>query len=317
MEQWQDIANFLKSKTWDITEEWLEEVKNNLIWGQSFLSLSDEDIIGNVPTIIGGIANVIQDPVFLEDFQPGGHMYSVAAEMGRARQNKGYPIEKVLADFSLLRQKIWDFCKNRLPIEPENFFELQRRLNQTIDKMLENTIQSFHQKSSTELLELAFKDKLTGFLHLKALLQIADSEVMRARRYHRSLSFAIIDIDSFHRFNLEHGRLAGNQLLQSIAQNITQLIRITDKTARIGGDEFGILMPETTTDEAKIALERIRRQIRQETHRQQAMATLSIGIASYPDNAANCEDLFNEGRSALISAQKDGGDRIAVALKKN
>lgn len=317
MEQWQEIAGSLKSMTWDITEDWLEEAKNDLIISQNFLSLPDEEIISDLPSLIGGIANVVQDPVYLEDFQLGGHIHSLAQDLGRSRQFNGYQIEKVLSDFSLLRQKIWSCCKNKMQLKTDVFYELEQRINSAIDKIAEATIQGYHQKSSIELIELAYKDKLTGFYHLKALMQIVDEELLRAKRYHRPLSFAVLDIDRFREFNRRNGRLAGNQLLQEIARNIIQHVRATDKAARLGGDEFGILMPETEIEAAKQAIERVRRQIKQETRRNETMATLSIGVASYPKNVSASDELMRESRLSLVRAQKDGGDTISLSTKKS
>lgn len=317
MERWQEIADLLKAKTWDITEEWLGESKNDLTVDDNLLSMPDEEIISDVPTLIGGIANAVQDPVYLEDFQPGGHVHTVALEFGRSRQNNGYQIEKVLADYSLLRRKIWSCCKHRLNLNPDRFFELEHRVNLAIDRITEASMQSFHQNNSVELTELAQKDKLTGFFHLKALKQMLDDEVTRARRYHRPLSLAIIDIDKFRQFNQDYGRSAGDQLLQDVARNIFQIVRATDRSARLSGDEFGVLMPETDIKKAKAVVERVRRNIKLETIRHETMATLSIGIAAYPANVSNKDELLREGRLALTRAQEEGGDFVWISTKES
>lgn len=311
MEAWQQVAGLLKDKIWDISEEWLQESKNDLL-NLDFLSLADEDIISNLPTLMVGIVKVVEDPAYLEDFLPGGHIYLAAQELGRERQENGYQINKVFADYSLLRQKIWNLIRNNqhFNIESKNILELEDRINTAIDKMTESTIQSFYQKSSVELIEIAFKDKLTGFPHLKAFFNTLDTEINRARRYQHPLSLAIIDIDNFTNYNREHGRFAGNNLLRDIARNIYRLVRTTDKFARLGSDEFAILTPETEPINARKASERIRQQVKQETHRRDAMATLSIGMAAYPANADSKDELILECQKSLIQAQKNGGDNI-------
>jgi len=313
MDEWQVIAYMLKDKIWDISEEWLRESKNDLL-DQDFLSLADEDIISNLPTLMGGIVKAVEDPAYLEDFQSGGHIYSASQELGRERQQNGYQIEKVFADYSLLRKKIWDTIRdNQLScMDTNNILELEARINTAIDKICESTIQSFYQKSSIELIEIAFKDKLTGFPHLNAFFNTLDTEINRARRYQHPLSLAIIDIDNFTNYNNEHGRFAGNNLLRDIARNIYRLVRTTDRFARLGSDEFAILAPETQLDNARNPSERIRQQVKQETHHRGAMATLSIGMAAYPANADNRDELLAACQKSLVEAQKNGGDNICL-----
>jgi len=120
-----------------------------------------------------------------------------------------------------------------------------------------------------------------------------------------------IDIDNFKQFNLEEGRLEGNQLLRAIAREILGVVRSIDFAARLGGDEFAILMPQTTAQRGCQAAERIRRRVRQ-LRRDEHMATVSVGIAAYPEDAGSKEDLIKKARSAMRRAQRDGGDIVRV-----
>ena len=278
---------------------------------QTYLSADAQDLIDQLPTVIGGIAKVIHNPMYLMDLEPGGSLHLVCAQFGRFRHENGYQIEKLIGDLSLLRQKLWVFCERIVPPAGVDFFELERRLNLAVDRVTVAVVDAYYNRSCAELIELAQKDKLTGFLHLKAFGQVLDRELARSKRYRQALSMVSIDIDNFKQFNLEEGRLEGNQLLRAIAREILGVVRSIDFAARLGGDEFAILMPQTTAQRGCQAAERIRRRVRQ-LRRDEHMATVSVGIAAYPEDAGSKEDLIKKARSAMRRAQRDGGDIVRV-----
>ena len=104
-------------------------------------------------------------------------------------------------------------------------------------------------------------DPVTGVANRRRFGAALEAEVLRARRYKRTLSVAVLDIEGFQRINEEFGHEIGDALLRNVAQCLSSTVRQTDLVARVGGDEFAILFPETARPEAMIALARVRAQI--------------------------------------------------------
>ena len=302
-----EVSRQLRACAWDIFEDWLEETKFDSGMEQAGVSTDIEQVLDELPTLIGGMTKIIQDPMFLMDLEQGGRLYEIAKLFGNYRYEAGYQLDKILEDFSLLREKLWLFCERFVAPENRSLFELERRLNVALDRVIIIAVEAYYNRSSSELMELAQKDKLTGFLHLKAFRQTLDSEVARSKRYRVPLTLICADLDNFKQFNIEEGRLEGNRLLREVAREISEVIRTTDHAARLAGDEFAIIMPHTNIKNAKRGAERVRRNVRK-LRRDVNRVTLSLGLASFPDNASDNEKLIEQARSALYSAREKGGD---------
>ena len=104
-------------------------------------------------------------------------------------------------------------------------------------------------------------DPVTGLANRRRFCAVLEAEVLRVRRYKRTLSVAVLDIEGFHSVNDEFGHDTGDAVLRSVAQCLASTVRQTDLVARVGGDEFALLFPETSRPEAMIALARVRGQI--------------------------------------------------------
>jgi diguanylate cyclase (GGDEF)-like protein len=100
-------------------------------------------------------------------------------------------------------------------------------------------------------------DPVTGVANRRRFCAALEAEVLRARRYKRSLAVAVLDIEGFRGINDEFGHGTGDAVLRSVADCLSSTIRQTDLVGRVGGDEFGVLFPETTRSEAMIALARV------------------------------------------------------------
>jgi diguanylate cyclase (GGDEF)-like protein len=143
-------------------------------------------------------------------------------------------------------------------------------------------------KSNDRATERAQTDYLTGVANSRYFYEVANNELNRARRHNRPLTVAYIDIDNFKLVNDQWGHSAGDLLLKKVAETIHSNIRVIDSIARIGGDEFIILFPETGPDTANYVINRIQKGLVEIFQENQRPITLSIGVLTcvkLPDSA--------------------------------
>jgi diguanylate cyclase (GGDEF)-like protein len=161
------------------------------------------------------------------------------------------------------------------------------------------------ERANAELLSLSITDPLTGLLNRRKFEETMASEVARAKRY-APMSLLMIDLNRFKAINDRYGHPAGDEALKMVARTLQEGSRSTDYCARIGGDEFAVILPHTDASSAKVVRDRILRRIA----RIQATAggeefgiSLSIGIATLPGDADDAEALIAAADSAMYRAK--------------
>ncbi|HPQ70168.1 MAG TPA: sensor domain-containing diguanylate cyclase [bacterium] len=171
--------------------------------------------------------------------------------------------------------------------------------------------------NNATLYEMAITDELTKIFIRRYFNIKLDGEVKRVRRYGGQLSLAICDLDHFKSVNDTYGHQAGDVVLYTIAQLIKNNCREIDVAARYGGEEFAVIMPETGIDGAKILAERVRTAVAgtkiEEVPRQ---LTISIGIATFPDDADDVKSLIAAADAALYGAKNGGRNQVMVYSKE-
>jgi diguanylate cyclase (GGDEF)-like protein len=172
--------------------------------------------------------------------------------------------------------------------------------------------------------ELAITDGLTG-LYVQSYFRERLGEEMRRSVSHKlPLSVAILDIDYFKRVNDTYGHTAGDTVLTQIGDFLRHRLRETDFVSRYGGEEFGVVMPQTDSAEAFRVIEEIRKSIEAEKfflpiesfHPVQVKVTLSSGLASLGARKISEEDLLKNADEALYSAKESGRNRTEISKKK-
>jgi len=160
---------------------------------------------------------------------------------------------------------------------------------------------------------LASHDAMTGAYLRSAFLDRLESEVARARRHDRPFALLMLDLDQFKRINDEHGHTAGDKVIVDFAARVTALLRQQDMLCRYGGEEFVLLLPETSLANGTLVAERIRQRVT-EARPDVSPYTVSIGVVGANGKAANDANVLLEAAdSALYEAKRGGRNRVEVA----
>lgn len=160
--------------------------------------------------------------------------------------------------------------------------------------------------------ELSSRDSLTGVLNRRGLRQFAHRELLRAQRTGNPFSLALADIDFFKNINDRYGHAAGDEVLKTIADIIKSNLRETDLVARWGGEEFLILLTDTTVDRAAGILERLRTKIEKTSFsflESGKSLTVSFGLTVFMPGKS-LETLIEEADAALYEAKRTGRNRV-------
>ncbi len=177
----------------------------------------------------------------------------------------------------------------------------------SVDKML----------GQREALErLTVTDILTGLPNRRALLQSAQRLLVRQRPEGQPISLALLDVDHFKRVNDRAGHPQGDRMLEEMGRRLATFVRSGDTVARLGGEEFGLLMPDTDAAGAQALAERIREDI--ERHfsgltEDGDQLTVSVGVATSRDSeAVQFDTLYARADEALYKAKREGRNRVVV-----
>ena len=218
-------------------------------------------------------------------------------------------VDEIPEDLTV-RAESFDFIKR--PINPK---ELTTRVD-SLGKVM---------KYKNNLKTIAITDELTGLYNRKYLHSRLDAEISRAKRYNTSLSCVLIDIDFFKTVNDMYGYDWGDVLLKKIAQMLEALIRKEDILTRYGDEEFILVLPNTSEEQAFIFAERFRRDIEKmefipASEEERHPITISGGISAYPflENVEeNSNTIIRYAEHALYSAKKRGKNQIVQFSKMN
>ena len=159
---------------------------------------------------------------------------------------------------------------------------------------------------------LAVRDDLTCLYNLRFFNRSLETEHQRATRFGRAYSLIFLDLDGLREVNARRGHLAGGQVLKQVGEFLNGRIRRIDIPARIGGDEFVVICPETQKDAARMVAERLRYGIQrlQDGNGKSLGITASIGVASFPDDGDQPDDVLQRADRALYEAKALGKNRV-------
>lgn len=373
-----DIAQLLTNSIDEISRRWVDELRRTERTDVHKQLLSSE-IIGGVKGMLSNFAQAIATvespdgdnapvPFVLGSAQqpltttgnlaakfktrplegPLALARQAAASLGRLRHKQGYEIQEVLYEFVKLRQEIWHALRSspNLPKRQSQAVDAYAYIDRLLDELMLTTVENFYNTSVHDLEKRAIRDPLTGLYNKDYFHQRLNEELRRSVRYAQPISVAMIDMDLLKTVNDTYGHPAGDEVIRAVATAIKDRCRQTDVPCRYGGDEFAVILPETTKAQARTYAERVVQALYSlqivivpgshgidpaDTPRDTApdllarnssgpsdaspvvapVPTVSIGIASFPEDARNPETLLAKADEALYRSKHEGRNRIS------
>ena len=189
------------------------------------------------------------------------------------------------------------------------------RIKQLNEELQEKIIEL--EATKERLRQLSITDGLTELYNHRYFKEHLDQELSRAQRHNLSVSLVMSDIDHFKRYNDQHGHPAGDDLLHTVGGLLRDNIRKNDLAARYGGEEFSLVLVETNKLAAGIVAEKIKRLVAEHEFgnangRGGHHITVSMGVATFPDDAADAESLIRSADARLYRAKQNGRNRVVL-----
>jgi diguanylate cyclase (GGDEF)-like protein len=153
-------------------------------------------------------------------------------------------------------------------------------------------------------------DNLTGLANSKAFIDALSGEIDRSMRYQRVISLIYMDVDNFKTVNDSHGHNVGDKALKETAKVLKYVFRASDTAARMGGDEFAVLLPETDNVSAMIAAEKLRGEFQKMAEKNQWPISLSIGVATFTNPPRDGDQIIKLADDLMYAAKRNGKNNI-------
>jgi diguanylate cyclase (GGDEF)-like protein/PAS domain S-box-containing protein len=201
----------------------------------------------------------------------------------------------------------------------ENLRDSQQRLAISAASQIALSLANLQLRET--LREQAIRDPLTRLFNRRFLEESLDRELQLAGRKKQSIAVLFLDLDHFKRFNDSFGHDAGDMVLRSLADLFRNVFRATDICCRYGGEEFAIIMPESSSQNAAIRADALRSQVKslRLQYKKQTLGqlTISVGVAAFPEHGSNSRDLLKIADQCLYESKARGRDVVTVAAPQN
>lgn len=165
--------------------------------------------------------------------------------------------------------------------------------------------------------EVAHVDPLTFLVNRRTIIRELQDEVLRAERYHSTLSVSVVDVDNFKAVNDTHGHPFGDEVLRQVAYQLRESVRHPDVVGRYGGEEFLIILPNSDSTAASEQAVRLCKRVREmviSAKEHEVNVTLSVGIAQFRVGVDTWDSLLNRADNAMYEAKHNGRDRWSIAV---
>lgn len=235
-------------------------------------------------------------------------------DIDKVSSEEAREIRSVISAPLLEGKKILGILRVDSPL-PCHFTTEDLRFLRTIADLTSIAVENAQLYQSLE--DLAIKDGLTGLYLRRHLVTRFDEEIGRSLRSKQDLSFMLIDLDYFKKYNDSFGHIAGDIVLRNVATVLTEHFKEPGNlVCRYGGEEFCVLLPGCSKAKAATLAEELRHKIHDQQimlRRQKTSVTVSIGVATFPKDASLKEELILKADEALYKAKRGGRDQVCLA----
>jgi len=226
----------------------------------------------------------------------------------------GGPRKVLVWEFQNTVNKRWYQCRDQaIRWIDGHLVRLEIATDITDKKQAEEELKAAKQRAE----ELSQRDELTGLKNRRAFFEQAKRTLEQARRFRHPVSVVMMDIDHFKMINDSHGHAFGDKVLQAVANVLQKAMREIDVVARIGGEEFALVLPETPLEDIGCLAERLRSEIEDlvvANGGEKIKITASFGVASCTDGRGDIDTLLTDADDALYVAKKAGRNQVKTGV---
>jgi diguanylate cyclase (GGDEF)-like protein len=298
------LAEEMTAAAWALALEVVEEgLRDDQI--PSLERLGREGQLGDIPTFITELAGELRDP------QPGrvrrgSQLAALVRDHARVREELGFAPREIVTEFLVLRRVLWRFVGRRTSaLGTDDVLVLERRLNDTIDRLVTECVVAYFDRATLELADQARRDPLTRLLNHQAFSDELEAELDRAKRYGHGLTLVVFDIDEFKAINDTYGHPEGDRVLREIARLLQEGRRGSDLAGRMGGDEFAVALIQSDAGAGDHFVARLQEGIAA-GNLPEGFA-VSAGQAHYPSEGETAPELFRVADGRLYEAKRATG----------
>ena len=269
----------------EIISRWLESVRAER--GVTAVGDAGDPLLpDSAPLVLDEILRAVES----DGGEIGPEKICRAARHGCERARQRLDVKDLVREYQLLREHIFLYLREHAAqpagLAPGDLMNICRRVGLAVDEAVRETVGAFVEEHTGQLRHLSRTDSLTGLYNHRTFYERLDEELMRAERYRASFSIVLIDLDDFKAVNDTNGHQFGDYLLLRCAGWLRRQLRQTDVICRYGGDEFGLILPETAREDAGTLAGRLPETFGEFGMQEGAPASfgMSYGLASYPED---------------------------------
>ncbi|MGD8866736.1 MAG: GGDEF domain-containing protein [Gemmatimonadales bacterium] len=295
-------ASALNQDTQQIAERWAVAFRRRVSErGEPFPAGRLEK---DVETLVKGVAAVLENPWAYRAFLGSGDNQQIGRGIAEKHVKAGGSLTSALEAYIRLRQAMILASRDVFRESDRPFFDLMTRLNRCIDRVLFAIAEGYFSAFQAEIEKQALMDSLTGLGNSRRFREALAAELKRSDRSGRPFSIVFVDVDDFKDINDRLGHVQADYTLTAVGATLATELRGSDLVCRWGGDEFIILLPETERREAGILAERLRKAVA--GNERSSGATISLGIACYPEDGRDYDSLVANADRALYASKHRG-----------
>ena len=307
------MKGLIERATGEITRRWLLAVRVDRAI-PSAEGWTEPLLLDAVPLVLGEILRGVE----LDGGKIEHERICSAARHGRERAQGRFDVRELVREYQLLRENIFLHLRGRTDqfarFNVGDIEAINVRVGAALDEAMRETIHAFVEEHVLQLRRLSRTDSLTGLNNHRVFYERLTDELNRARRYDSPLSVVLIDLDDFKAINDTNGHQFGDHILVTCAERMRADLRETDIICRYGGDEFGLILTETTGAEAEAMMSRLTDDFEKLARIEGVPATfgMSFGVSSHPEDNGTVQRMVKVADERLSLNKQNG--KVGLAL---